>query len=71
MSSRSPVFFPCRTTDAANRVPSSAGTLAGCGEDLWAEQTGGDAGSAKTMRPGDSVLAGGSERWRVSGREEL
>lgn len=51
-----------RSAGPASQVPSTGRALAGCGDDLWAKQTGGTGRAAKTMWSRDPVSAGGSQR---------
>ena len=46
-----------------SRLQSSTGALAGCGDNLWAEQTGGAGWATETVWPGDPVSPGGSQRY--------
>lgn len=46
----------------ASRLPSAAGALAGRGDNLRTEQTGGAGRAAETVWPGDAVSSGGPQR---------
>lgn len=56
------IVFRLQPAGPASRVPSSGRALAGRGDDLRAEQTGGTGRAAKTMWSRDPVSAGGSQR---------